>query len=60
VRKLLEEIGISGERVEMLTMSAGMGERFARTAADFTEKIRKLGPNPVKETLRGKARSAVG
>ena len=46
-RKILEEIGIEGERVEMVNMSAGMGERFARIADDMTEKIRKLGPNPV-------------
>jgi F420-non-reducing hydrogenase iron-sulfur subunit len=44
VKNLLEEIGVGGERVEMITMSAGMGERFAQTAFDFTEKIRKLGP----------------
>ena len=48
VKKLLDEIGIGGERVEMILMSAGMGERFAQTAADMTEKIRKLGPNPAK------------
>jgi coenzyme F420-reducing hydrogenase delta subunit len=48
IKKLLDEIGIGGERVEMVFMSAGMGERFAQTAADMTEKIRKLGPNPVK------------
>jgi len=32
----------------MVTMSAGMGTRFARIATEFTEKIRELGPNPVK------------
>jgi len=47
LKKLLDDIGIGGERVEMLLMSAGMGERFAQTASDFTEKIRSLGPNPV-------------
>ncbi|MBC8391725.1 MAG: hydrogenase iron-sulfur subunit [Deltaproteobacteria bacterium] len=50
VKKLLDEIGIGGERVEMVLMSAGMGERFAQTAEEITEKIRKLGPNPVKTT----------
>ena len=59
VKKLLEEIGIGGERVDMITMSAGMGERFAQTAIDFTEKIRKLGPNPVKIGLRKEAQSVV-
>jgi coenzyme F420-reducing hydrogenase delta subunit len=48
VKKLLDEIGIGGERVEMFLMSAGMGELFAQTASNFTEKIRSLGPNPAK------------
>jgi len=48
VQKMLEDIGIGGERVGMFLMSAGMGERFAQTATDFTEKIRSLGPNPAR------------
>jgi F420-non-reducing hydrogenase iron-sulfur subunit len=60
VKNLLDEIGIGGERVEMITVSAGMGERFAQTAIDFTEKIRKLGPNPVKTRLSNVAQSAAG
>ncbi len=60
VKKMLEEIGIGGERVEMMTMSAGMGERFAKTAAEFTEKIREMGPNPIREMLAAQARVAVG
>ena len=60
VKKLLDEIGIGGDRVEMITMSAGMGERFARTAIDFTEKIRKLGPNPIKNGSTAADREAAG
>jgi F420-non-reducing hydrogenase iron-sulfur subunit len=48
LKRLLDEIGVGGERLEMLTMSAGMGDRFASTATEFTEHIRRLGPNPVK------------
>jgi F420-non-reducing hydrogenase iron-sulfur subunit len=48
MKKLLNEIGIEEERVEMFKMSAGMGERFAQVATDFTDKIRQLGPNPAK------------
>ena len=48
VQKILDDIGVGGERVEMITMSAGMGRVFAQTATDFTEKIRQLGPNPIK------------
>ncbi|MBF0224275.1 MAG: hydrogenase iron-sulfur subunit [Desulfobacterales bacterium] len=51
LKKLLDDIGIGGERIEMVYMSAGMGEKFALIAAEFTEKIRKLGPNPVKNAL---------
>ncbi len=47
VQRLLDQIGIGGERVGMVNLSAGMGERFAEIARQFTEKIRKLGPNPV-------------
>jgi F420-non-reducing hydrogenase iron-sulfur subunit len=60
VKKLLDEIGVGGDRVEMITMSAGMGERFAQTAFDFTEKIRKLGPNPTKEPLNAETQEAAG
>jgi F420-non-reducing hydrogenase iron-sulfur subunit len=46
-KRLLSEIGLEPERVEMFTMSAGMGERFSQIASEFTDRIRKLGPNPV-------------
>jgi len=59
VKKILDDIGIGGERVEMFKMSAGMGERFAQIATEFTEKIRALGPNPVKAAL-GEAQRAAG
>jgi F420-non-reducing hydrogenase iron-sulfur subunit len=48
VQKILEELGWEKERLAMITMSAGMGERFARTAFEFTQKIRELGPSPGK------------
>jgi coenzyme F420-reducing hydrogenase delta subunit len=60
VKKLLDEIGVGGERLEMMTMSAGMGERFAATASEFTERIRRLGPNPVKGTAQAGRKAAVG
>ncbi|MBP1738607.1 MAG: methyl-viologen-reducing hydrogenase delta subunit [Deltaproteobacteria bacterium] len=59
-KKLLDEIGVGGERLEMITMSAGMGERFAATASEFTEKIRSLGPNPVKGRAKAGQKAAAG
>ena len=60
VKKLLDEIGIGGERLEMMTLSAGMGERFAATASEFTEQIRRLGPNPVKGAAQAGRQAAAG
>ena len=51
VETYLEKLGWETERVAMVNMSAGMGDRFAKTAAEFTESIRALGPNPVKQAL---------
>ncbi|MBF0507585.1 MAG: hydrogenase iron-sulfur subunit [Deltaproteobacteria bacterium] len=51
LKKLLDKIGIGGERLEIVLMSAGMGERFVLTAGEMTEKIRKLGPTPIRAAL---------
>lgn len=48
VKTLLEELGLDPKRVEMFNMSSAMGARFAETARGFTERIRRLGPNPVR------------
>ena len=32
----------------MVNISAGMGHRFAEVASTITEKIKKLGPSPIK------------
>ena len=47
-KKMLEEIGLRPERVEMFNVSLIMGSRFAKIAKEMTEKIRALGPNPIK------------
>ncbi len=46
-KRLMADIGIEPERIEIMMMSAGMGERFAATAEEFTARIRRLGPNPI-------------
>jgi coenzyme F420-reducing hydrogenase delta subunit len=47
-RKILEEVGIDGERLDMFFMSGSQGQSFAVAAQIMTERIRKLGPNPLK------------
>ncbi|MBI4775217.1 MAG: hydrogenase iron-sulfur subunit [Deltaproteobacteria bacterium] len=59
-QKMVDEIGIGGERIEMTTMSAGMGGRFAHTVKEFTEKVRAMGPNPIKKFVEKNIRAAAG
>ena len=48
VRKLLDTMGIEPDRVRLEWVSASEGIRFADTVREFTETIKKLGPNPLK------------
>ena len=52
-KKLLEEVGINPERLEMFNMSAAMGPDFARTVDEFTDKIKALGPSELKTQAAG-------
>lgn len=47
-RAILDEIGIGGERLDMFFMSGSQGHAFAIAAQTMTDRIRKLGPNPLK------------
>jgi len=48
-KKLLEEIGLEPERVEMFNIASSEGPKFAKIVADLTEKVKALGPNPIKQ-----------
>lgn len=48
VKKVLEELDVEPERVEMFNLSAGEGPRFAEIAREMVERIKGLGPSPVK------------
>lgn len=39
VRKILEEIGIDGSRVQMFNLSSAMAPEFARIANEMTETV---------------------
>ena len=47
-QKILDEIGLGSERLNMYFMSGSQGQSFAMAAQEMTERIRKLGPNPLK------------
>ena len=48
VKKVLEEVGIEPERVEMFNLSAGEGTRFAEIANEMFNRIKELGPSPLR------------
>ena len=56
-QKILESIGIGGERVQMYNLSSSEAPRFAQIAKEMTERITALGPNPVK-VAKGKGKKA--
>lgn len=51
-KKILDEIGLSGDRLDMFFMSGSQAKSFAQAAQVMTERIRKLGPNPLKTASR--------
>ncbi len=45
---ILEDLGIEKDRLFLTWISASEGEKFAKTVTEFTERIKKLGPSPIK------------
>jgi len=47
LKKMLTTVGIEEGRVQFTWVSASEGNRFAEVVREVTEKIEKLGPNPI-------------
>ena len=48
LKRAISEIGLDPRRIRLEWISAAEGQRFARVITEFTEEMRKLGPNPLK------------
>ncbi|MBW2308101.1 MAG: hydrogenase iron-sulfur subunit, partial [Deltaproteobacteria bacterium] len=48
-KKLLQEVGLEPERLEMFNLSAAMAKAFAEAVQTMTERARELGPNPLRK-----------
>lgn len=48
VARLLDQIGLGGERVAMVNLSSAMGAQFAEKVKEMTERLQEIGPNPLK------------
>jgi len=45
LKKVLEQLGIEGERVRLEWVSASEGAKFAEVTSNFTQTIKNLGPS---------------
>jgi len=50
-RKVLDTIGIGGQRLQMYNLSSSDGPSFARFAAEMQTRIVAAGPNPIRTVL---------
>jgi coenzyme F420-reducing hydrogenase delta subunit len=57
LKTLLPRVNIDPERLEMYNLSAAMGPRWAEICNEFTERIRALGPSPIRVALEKHERS---
>jgi len=55
-KKILDEIGLGGERLDIFFMSGSQAHAYASAAQTMTDRIRKLGPNPLKKDEGGTPR----
>jgi coenzyme F420-reducing hydrogenase delta subunit len=55
IQELLESIGMDGQRIQMMNVSAAMGAQFAQNAKMFLEKIIEIGPSPFVDSTKEKA-----
>ena len=51
-QQILDTIGVGGKRLQMYNLSSGEGTKFAEFAVEMTEKIKEMGPNPIKIAKR--------
>lgn len=49
VKRILTDLDIEPERIQMYNLSSAQGARFAEIANEMNDIIRKLGPTPVKK-----------
>lgn len=51
LNKTFESLGLEPERLRLSWVSASDGPRYAEVVKEFTEEIRKLGPNPARKEV---------
>jgi coenzyme F420-reducing hydrogenase delta subunit len=52
VKKILQDVGLEPERLEMFHVSASEGPKFAAVAQEMADRVRKLGPSRVRKVTQ--------
>jgi len=50
-KKVFENLGLEASRLRLSWVSASEGQKYAKVATDFTEEIKKVGPNSSKNKI---------
>ena len=59
-KDLLDEVGLGGERLEMVYVGASDAPVWAEKVTEFTERIKNLGPNPLRGVDQDPSHSDAG
>jgi len=51
LKKIFEELGLESDRLRLSWVSASEGQKYAKVATEFTQKIQELGKNSVKNEI---------
>jgi len=51
-QRILDSIKIGGERVQMFNLSSSEAPLFVKVISEMTEKIKEMGPNPIKTAMK--------
>ncbi|RLC03222.1 MAG: F420-nonreducing hydrogenase [Deltaproteobacteria bacterium] len=57
-QKILDQVGVGGERVKMFNLSSGEGPLFAQFSIEMDNKIKELGPSPIRVAKQNKKNAA--
>ena len=49
---MLEQIGLEGQRLQMINISSAMAGQFAFAAAELTAEVQRLGLSPLRSDRR--------
>jgi F420-non-reducing hydrogenase iron-sulfur subunit len=51
LKKVLKQLGMNEKRLRLEWISAAEGEKFAHVITEFTQALKELGPNPLKQEV---------